>query len=306
VQLSEAASRQKVWGRTFDQSSEDVFALQDEVIGVVASTMGEAILEEGARSLLAKSPDQYTAYDWALDGIQHLHRVDPEENRMARASLEKAVSLAPDLPLAQIGLGFTYLLDLINGWPTDRPDAFDFAVKIARDLLRSNERFDHAHRLLGRLYHFAGRHEEALEHSRRAYEINPYNSDMMLSYGISLVYTGSAAEGLALIERGCTINPYAPVYYQVYWALGLFFSGRYEEAVAHLRRLERPVGSSRLVLAASLAKLNRIEEARAEIDAHLAEHPEANTAVVERAMQMKRREDIDGALKKAGLPEAPT
>ncbi|MDX1710634.1 MAG: adenylate/guanylate cyclase domain-containing protein [Rhodovibrionaceae bacterium] len=307
VQLSETASSRKVWGQTFDRSNEDTFALQDEIIGIVASTMGEAVLEEGARSLLAKSRDEYTAYDWALDGVQHLHRVDPEENRVARASLEKAVSMAPDLPLAQIGLGFTYALELINGWPTDRPDAFDFAVKIARDLLRRNERFDHAHRLLARLYHFAGRHDEALEHSRRAYEINPYNSDMLMQYGLSLVFTGSPEEGLELMERGCTINPYAPVYYQVHWALGLFFSGRFEEAVARLRRLERPVGPSRLVLAASLANLDRIEEAKAEVDAHLAEHPDASTAVVEQAMPMKRREDLDSyidGLKRAGLPEA--
>ena len=305
VQLSETASGRKVWGKTLDHTTEDVFAMQDEVVGIVASTMGEAIWEEGARALAAKPQDRYTPYDWTLDGIQHLHRNDPSENHAARDSLEKALAMAPELPVALIGVGWTYTTELVNGWPTDRTDAYDYCVDIAKDLLTRNERYDQAHRLLARLYHFAGQHDEALKHSKRAYDINPYNSDLIVSYGLSLVYTGAAAEGVGYIERGCRINPYAPAYYQAYLALGYFLSGRYDEAVARLRGLERPIGSSRLFLAASLAALGRLDEARGELSAHRAEHPEVSLEVIAGSIPLKEESDRAaylGALAKAGLP----
>ena len=305
VQLSEAASGRKVWGKTLDHSADDVFAMQDEVVGIVASTMGEAIWEESARVLSDKSKDTFTPHDWTLDGMQHLHRADPEELRRGRASFQKALAMVPDLPLALLGIGWTYTTELVNGWPTDRPDAYDYCVALAKDLLRRNERYDQAHRLLGRLYHFAGMHDEALTHSRRAYEINPYNSDMIVSYGLSLIYTGETAEGVGYVERGCRINPYAPAYYQTYLALGYFLCGRYEDAVSRLRGLERPVASSRLFLAASLAALGRRSEAEAEVQAHLVEHPDANLEVVTNSIPLKEDRDrkayVD-ALAKAGLP----
>lgn len=306
MQLSEVATRRKVWGKSLDGETDGVFELQDEVVGIVASTMGEAILEEGARALQGKPRDSFRAYDWTLDGIQHLHRIDPEELRAARVSLEKALAMEPGLPLALIAIAWTYALELLNGWPSGRPDAYDYCLSLAKGLLKQNERYDQAHRLLARLFQFAGRHDEALEHSKRAYEINPYNSDMIVNYGLSLLYSGYAPEGVGHIEKGCRINPYAPAYYRAYLAFGYFLCGRFEDATSCLRGLERPIGSSRLFLAAGLAELGRQDEAEAEMRAHLAEHPEASLKVVANSIPLKEGRDRQayfGALAKAGLPE---
>ena len=70
-----------------------------------------------------------------------------------------------------------------------------------RGVLRRNDRRYQAHRLLARLLHLAGAHDEALEHSHRCQELNPYDSDMIVAYGISLICVGRAEEGVALVER---------------------------------------------------------------------------------------------------------
>ena len=305
VRLSETASGREVWGNSYDQTTDDVFALQDEVAGSIASTMGEAVIEEAAKVLADKPRSEFTAYDWTLLAAQHLHRLDRDELQAARDAVDRALVKAPDLHLAKIILAWTYVTELINGWPPGRNDAFDFSLDIARDLIKQNERYDQAHRLIARLYHMAGRHEEALKHSQRALEINPYNSDMMISYGYSLILDGDSAEGLAHIERACRLNPYAPAFYRVYLGLGRFLNGRHEEAISTLQGLSRPIGSSRLFLAASLACADRLPEAEAVIKEHLAENPEATLTKIGQALPMKDEADRSAlldALAMAGMP----
>ena len=59
VQLVEASSGRRVWSETFDRDALDVFALQDEITAIVASTLGEAVGEEQAKAI-ADMPDSGT------------------------------------------------------------------------------------------------------------------------------------------------------------------------------------------------------------------------------------------------------
>ena len=305
VRLSETGSGREVWGNSYDQTTDDVFALQDEIVGSIASTMGEAVLEEAARALSAKPRSDFSAYDWTVLAAQHLHRLDRDEMQAARDAVDQALAKRPDLSLALVVLAWTYVTELINGWPPGRDDAYDFCLGITKDLIKQNERYDQGHRLLARLYHMGGRHDEALKHSERALEINPYNSDMMVSYGYSLILNGESEEGLQQIERACRLNPYAPAYYQIYLGLGRFLCGDDEGAVSCLQALSRPIGASRLFLAASLASLDRQAEAAAVVREHLSEHPQATLSLIAKTLPLKDEGDLGkllDALAKAGLP----
>lgn len=64
VQLIDATSGTRVWAETLDREAADVFALQDEITALVASTLGEAVGEEQAR-VIEGLPDEahyYRAY----------------------------------------------------------------------------------------------------------------------------------------------------------------------------------------------------------------------------------------------------
>ena len=75
------------------------------------------------------------------------------------------------------------------------------------------------------------------------------------------------------MRKALRLNPYPPGWY--YWLLGLaqYAAGRYEDAVETLRhKLTHRMGSQR-ILAASLAQLGRIKEAKREAGQFLASHP---------------------------------
>lgn len=304
VQLVDVASGERVWSETLDRSLEDVFALQDDITAFVASTLGEAVGEEQARAIAHKADAELNAYETMVRGLQHLHRINPEDNRIARGYLEKAVSMKPDHYFPVACLCWTYAVDLINGWPLPRDDALDYSLSLVRDMLRRHDRSAHAHRLLGRLLLLTGDYDQALAHAERSYRLNPHHSDMVMSYGFALIWSGYVNEGLEKLERAFAINPYAPAYYKAYLSLAYYLVGRHKDALGILGSVEGTVGPSRYVRIATLVALDRPDEARGEAQAVRLENPAFDLDRLLTAMPFKHAEDrqrFGDALRSAGL-----
>ena len=300
VQLSEQATGRRVWGTTYDRSTDDPFMMQDELIATIACTLGEAIPEEAAHALTARPVETWTACDHTVDAMQKMHRLDPEGCRLSREALQRALAVAPGLEPARLVLGWVGFIE--TRWAPDRDAKFDEAIAIVRELVRENERNSGAWRLMSRLYLQAGQPDEALTHARRAAEINPYDSDIIVTEGMTLIRSGKSGEGVPLIEKAIRINPYAPSYYQAELALGLLFSGNPGAALEALQKLSRPVMHSRLTHAVTLVELGRLDEAQAQIRQQLIDFPEATVAGTSPVLPGPDAEQFAVALEKAGLP----
>jgi TolB-like protein/Flp pilus assembly protein TadD len=304
VQLIDVAQGERVWSETKDYELEDVFALQDDITAFVASTLGEAVGEEQARAIAQKTTGELSSYEVLVRGIQHLHRANPEDNRIARGLFEQALDRAPDHYFPTLCLCWTYAVELINGWPSPREDAIEYCLGLLRDILRRHDRSAQAHRLMGRLLIIAGDQEKGLAHTERAYQLNPYNSDMMTSYGFALLWNGRTDEALRMIERGLKINPYAPPYYKAYLSLACFLAGRHQDGLDALKGVEGAVGPSRYARIANLSALERLEEAQAEARIVMQENPDFDLERLLAAYPFKQAEDrqrLGEALRHAGL-----
>ena len=147
-------------------------------------------------------------------------------------------------------------------------------------------------------------HDQALAHAERAYELNPYSSDVINTYGNSLMWSGRTHEGLSKLERSFAINPYAPTYYKSFLSLAYFLVGRHEDGLEILKSVEGTVGPSRIARIANLTALDRLEEAQAEVLAMHDENPNFDLDHILGAYPFKREEDrelLGGALRRAGL-----
>jgi adenylate cyclase len=304
VQLVDALSGRRVWSETVDRSTDDIFALQDDVTAFVASTVGEAVGEEQARAMADLPDAALDPYQLLLRGQQRLHRMTPEDVGVARELFERALRLAPDAYYLTIFLCWTCASTLANGWPSPRPDALDRCLALMRDVLHHHDRSAQAHRLMARLVSLRGDHGEALAQSERALRLNPYNSDMMMSHGYILARAGRAAEGVAVAERTLALNPYAPVFYKSFLAFICFFAGEPEKGLATLWTVQGTVGPSGVMRIACLAALGRLEEARAEARKLLAEMPDFNLDRLIEGCSLASGADrtrLRDALRRAGL-----
>lgn len=88
-------------------------------------------------------------------------------------------------------------------------------------------------------------------------------------------------------------------------ASGLFLSGKYDDALGYLIRIDKPKMWDRRLLAAIHAERGEIDKAKEQVAAILSINPDTTLANIEPSLAYKKREDVDrflAALRRAGTP----
>lgn len=304
VQLINVASGQRAWSESLDRSAADTFALEDDIAAFVGSTLGEAVERELARAISHKSDAEMTPYETYVRALEHLHRINPDDNAIARKMMERLLASGADDFRAPLVLCWTYAIEIINGWPPSREERLPYCFDMIGDILRKNDRSPGLHRLMGRLFALAGDHARARAHSARARALNPFDSDIMYNHAFIEVRDGRINEAIALAERAMSINPYAPTYYRSGLAILHFLGDRSEAGLDCLSAVEGSVGLSRIGRIINLIALARVTDAEAEARNLLAENP---SFTIERYLSAVNFTDdhkaaIADALNQAGVP----
>jgi tetratricopeptide (TPR) repeat protein len=119
------------------------------------------------------------------------------------------------------------------------------------------------------------------------------------------VLDGQPDEAIAMAEKALRLNPCPPGWY--YWNLGFAYyaTGRYAEAADVLSKEEVKLMPAKRILAASLAQLGQLDEARLEARRFLEINPGFQASAWAATQPFKDKADrdhfVDGYIK-AGLP----
>ena len=266
-QLIETETSVHLWAERYDRRLDDVFALQDEitlnVVGAIEPSLREAEIERVKR----KRPENLDAYDLVLRALPHVVPPMPAEAAKAMPLLERALTLEPDYASAHGYIAWCHqILFVRGGFNKENHDA---AIRHARAAL-SYGRDDATALAIGGFVISMTEHDRAtaFEALEQALAISPSSSFALFCGATALAYAGEAERGIDWAERALRISPFDRMNHLSYGALAIahFLRGRYDEAAHAGRRAVRSIPSSsvvRSVLAAALAKLGRIEEAKA-------------------------------------------
>src|SRR6516225_6227040 len=282
AQLIEVETGVHVWAERYDRSLRDILALQDEItlstIGGIEPSLKAVEIERVKR----KRPENLDAYDFVLRALPHLSAAMPEQARIAAPLLERALALEPGYGLAHGYLAWCLEVLFVRGGLD--PEVAAAAVRHAHAAITDGR--DDA-TALG----LAGFVIAIVEHDRRA-AIEAFEAALALSpsCSIALIF-GSTAMGwaneaeraLEWGERAVRLSPFDRLIYAAHigLAVGHFAQDRFEEAVSAARRaIQSNPGFSvaHWVLAASLAGLGRIPEAKIAAAKVLALSPNFTTA----------------------------
>src|SRR5262249_18672136 len=109
AQLIDARDDRHLWARSFDRSSRDVLALQDELASAIAGEIHVQLTpSERSRLTSVRSVDP-AAHDAYLKGRYFFNRPSDDNLKKAIAQFEEAVTLSPAFAPAQSGLSDAYL-----------------------------------------------------------------------------------------------------------------------------------------------------------------------------------------------------
>jgi TolB-like protein/Tfp pilus assembly protein PilF len=301
VQLIDAEDGTHLWADRFDRDLADIFVLQDEVVGRIVNALADLL--PSAQAIARQRTTNLEAYDLIVRG-RVLVTQSLESNRAARPLLERSIELDPSFADAHAWLAMSHLCSWAY-WGEAMEPGRSLALAAAQRAVSLDPENASAHAILGYVLLFGGKPDAGAAELTTALGINPNHADAWAFFGELKAFEGNAVGGIEHFRNAFRLNPYPPGWY--YWLLGLveYAAGQYEAAVETLRHESTHRLGSQRILAASLAQLGRMEEAKAEAAQFLAAHPHfsiqhwGNTQPFQR--EADRQHFIDGYLK-AGLP----
>ena len=277
VQLIDVETGNHLWAERFDKPITDLFDMQDEIVSSLANALNAQLIEaEARRAEHSLNPD---AMDLSFQGISCWNKgMTFEHMAQARAFFERALTLDPGNMEALVGIAAVDLASAAFFIVYDRDARFAAAEAALIKALSMSPQHARAHMFLGAVQISTKRAAQGIRECERALALDRNLADAHGFIGCGKVLIGRAEEAEAHIQEAFRLSPRDTGAYRWmhYAGLAKMVLGADAEAVSWLRRsleANRNYPLAHFQLAAALALLGSLEEARDAVREGLALHP---------------------------------
>ena len=201
--LIRASDGVRLWSDTYDGKLDDIFAIQQQIGGGIASALRRKLIRAPALSgPLVTNGEAYNHYLTARALIRTNNR------RMGPTAvdlLKEAIRLDPGYAPAWAGLAEAVSL---RGALTDHEShiaALREARRYARHAIRLSPDLAEAHRVFG--WTFGHGDPQGVEHLKRAAALDPNSAESLIGLGTALGATGEFEAELAAYRRAHEVDP---------------------------------------------------------------------------------------------------
>jgi TolB-like protein/Tfp pilus assembly protein PilF len=283
AQLIKAADGFHVWSDTFTRELKDIFAIQDEIAGLIAQTLELKIgLDQPGRREI--NPE---AFRLLLSGRAKVRQSGNANRDSGIADFRAAVALSPDYAEAWAEMAHAYIQNarfggvaLETGFREARAAA-QKALALAPDSAEVLANVGWVRRTAD--WDWRG----ADQAFHRAVQLSPDNADILTEASVTLLNVGHIDEAIQLGRRAVTLDPLNPdAHFNLSFILGN--AGHLQEAVESARRamaLAPGAEDYHSNLAAALADTGQLDEAERE----LALETHGDTRITAEALILVRR-----------------
>jgi adenylate cyclase len=312
AQLIDVATGAHRWAEHYDRTLEDVFAVQDDVVRTIVAILAAHVRQAETERLRAKPPNSWQAYDCYLQAVQAsasfsstLNEAHIEE---ARRLLQQSLAIDPNYARSYAGLAGTDVSAWHNPTAEDflKPAVLDRAHDFARKAVQLDRNLPLAHAALGWVLVYKHQHAASIAAFEKAVSLNPNYVDWR--FGVALIRAGDSKRAIEVVHAYMRLDPFYVPFASFVLGYAHLMLKQYSQALSLLRDYVAQVPSARgrVLLAATLAGLGHLEEARAEAAEAVRLKPKYSVSSFRQFVSFKYPEDdkhfFDG-LRKAGLPE---
>jgi TolB-like protein len=277
VQLVDTETGNQLWAERFEKAIGDLFDMQDEIVSRLANALdAELVAAEARRAERSSNPD---ATDLCFQGAAWLNLGRaPENMTQARGFYERALALEPGNVEALVGAAWANFVigaNLVSDDQVERLAAAEAALAKALSLAPNHPL---AHNVMGLVKIFSNRAAQGIAECERALTLDRNLARSHASIGIAKFFLGRGEETQAHMEQALRLSPRDTLTYvwSMFVGLAKFWQGADAEALVWLRRsleANRNYPGAHFNLAAALALVGELDEARATAQAGLALNP---------------------------------
>lgn len=328
ARLTDAGSGLQLWADRFDRDLADIFALQDEVTGMVIAALQVELSDKEQQMLAMRDTSDLEAYDLFLQaremaltvtgrngGARSRAITNPGSgaavvNHTADAAeaIDAALVIDPDFSRAR-SLQVVQNLDLTGAALLSSVAMIEQADQLAREALDAGDDLPRLHSVIALGHLFRSEYEMAVKSARQAVLLGPSYADGYAILAWVLHFADQTQDAMRAMEIALRLNPVSPVIYLQFLSEAEFAAGNAEAALAHANAVLASQGQGQrawLFRAASRAQLGQFEGAAQDIREILREEPKFNIRSLPAIVPYKNVADQDRlvtALRLAGLPE---
>ena len=268
TELVDVANQTRLWGENYTRKVSDIISLQDEISREISNKLRLKLSGEERRQLAKRYTDNSEAYQLYWKGRYYWNKRRPEDIREAIRYFQQAIEVDHNYALAYTGLADCYVLgNLLQMSPKEAmPIAIDktnTALSIDPSLAEAHTSlakiklsyewdwegaeaefkkalalkpgYATAHQWFGVYLSEVGRHDESLDHRKRALDLDPLSLSTSTGVGRAYFWARRYDEGLAHLQKTLELDPR---YADTHWSLGLNYEGKrmYTEAIAAFQR----------------------------------------------------------------------
>lgn len=267
VKLIDAVDGAQMWSNRFEDTLQDVFALQDRVALSVAGVIEPAVREAEIKRSALRQTCSLSSYDLYLRAQAILRTYVWSEMLEAIRLAEQAVALDPGFGQALSLASRCHYLVALYGLSEDAEAHRTAALALSLRAMRAAS--DDAY-VLGNTAMLSAYLEHdvapAIALVERACGLNPGAASAWFSSGAVRILAGQLDIAVEHLQTAMRLNPVGPEHYGsvLFLTMARFQQRRFEDAVALAaelyRHTENPTGCA--ILAASLGHLGRRSAAR--------------------------------------------
>ncbi len=306
AQLIDALNGRHIWSQRYDRKLKELFAMQDDVTMEILQAM-RVKLKDGEQVLRVKRPKNIEAALKAYEAQDYVLRFTPEANDMARKLAEEVVAMEPDWGEGYYILSEAHMMDVWLGTTKSRKESFARAIEYAEKAVSLDDSFAQALALLGFLYGMKGEYDKSVAFGEKAVAKDPNGADAHAFLGNCLNIAARPQEAIPYYKKAMRLNPSPPQWYYIQLGRSYHMLGRYEEAVAQVKKALALAPNSfmaYLQLHFTYAEMGREDEARAAAEEMMRINPKFSADKYAKTLPYKDRDYCrrwGEALRKAGL-----
>lgn len=277
AQLVNASTGETLWSDRYDRLIGDIFAIQSDVAGHIANSLGGREGQVG-ESMLAwarrKPPADLGAYELYLLAQETMYS-DLSNEHMKQAQEILGQAIAKDPAFARAYVRYANAFAWRATYEGGAANLFRQMVLYARKAVSLDPMDADAQAALGYALTLTGDAKTGEQHLDEALRLTPNAFDVLVFHACLDNVYGKAKEGAEAVDRAIAINPLFPTWAVPCLRLGAVLVGRYEDAIRiQSRQPENEMNSDGyVVLAGSLASVGRRDEAAALVARGVARFP---------------------------------